>query len=287
MKRWTQHNRFRAGIQEALKQGGQEEQPTEVQITDWLSDLRLLKGVPFHYLVPDQRMLPTESIRFFSLDQNWVDALIDGAFSIGRVVTGDHVRDKKYLDRLRKKILTKAACKRSGQQEGEPVEASGQVTGFLLRSAVVPGWPQLEVRGSDDSGEAKLLRMERLSTDIMLCLFDRLVTKVRFSEPAEALHFGVEQGITPLQKLLKYVQAGPNGEQPGSVIKDVHAMIPMRDATTNNQVIDIQALAGDIHQLLIDNQGISSSAPFTAAEFALEMIQGVQEVDYLISNPQI
>ena len=57
------------------------------QISKWLGRLRLLKGVPFNYLVPDERMLPPESIRFFYLDINWIDSLLDGAFSIGRNLT--------------------------------------------------------------------------------------------------------------------------------------------------------------------------------------------------------
>jgi hypothetical protein len=44
----------------------------------------VLHGVPFNYLVPDEGMPSPESIRFFYLDMNWVDALLDGAFSIGR-----------------------------------------------------------------------------------------------------------------------------------------------------------------------------------------------------------
>ena len=50
----------------------------------WFANLAMLEGVPFNYLVPDERMLPPESIRFFHVDQDWIDALIDGAFSIGR-----------------------------------------------------------------------------------------------------------------------------------------------------------------------------------------------------------
>src|SRR6476620_8800187 len=52
-------------------------------VSSWLNDLQALIGVPFSYLVPDSRMLPAESIRFFAVDPNWITALIDGALSIG------------------------------------------------------------------------------------------------------------------------------------------------------------------------------------------------------------
>ena len=35
-----------------------------------LAHVRLLVGVPFEYLVADPRLLPTESIRFFSVDRS-------------------------------------------------------------------------------------------------------------------------------------------------------------------------------------------------------------------------
>lgn len=52
-------------------------------IINWLTKLRLLEGVPFPYIVPSEGMLPNESIRFFHLDRNWLDALVDGALSTG------------------------------------------------------------------------------------------------------------------------------------------------------------------------------------------------------------
>ena len=55
----------------------------EELLSTWLAGLARLENVPFNYLVPDAAMLPSESIRFFRLDQAWVDASLAGAFSIG------------------------------------------------------------------------------------------------------------------------------------------------------------------------------------------------------------
>src|SRR6185437_10309358 len=52
-----------------------------------LAHLRLLVGVPFDYLVPDERLLPDESIRFFYLDRSWTDRLVDGAIAVGKIGT--------------------------------------------------------------------------------------------------------------------------------------------------------------------------------------------------------
>ncbi|QLQ31706.1 MAG: hypothetical protein HZT40_08995 [Candidatus Thiothrix singaporensis] len=60
----------------------QQEQPGQPQLPasleSWLSELSLLKGVPFHYLVADEQMLPVESIRFFRIDPRWMASLLDG-----------------------------------------------------------------------------------------------------------------------------------------------------------------------------------------------------------------
>ena len=63
------------------------------QAMRWLTRLRLLEAVPFQYLVPAEEMLPTETIRFFHIDRNWVDALIDGAMSVTLTCT----REKQWL----------------------------------------------------------------------------------------------------------------------------------------------------------------------------------------------
>lgn len=127
------------------------------ELTSWLEGLSLLRGVPFNYLVPDDRMLPPESIRFFEVDGLWVECLLDGAFSIGRVTTSDHETDRSHAER------------------GVAANPFETVTGLLLRSEVVRGWPGLLVDAYYDKDGDKplpLLRMERLSPDVLICLFE-------------------------------------------------------------------------------------------------------------------
>ena len=72
-------------------------------LATWFRDIELLKGVPFNYLVPDEGLLPKESIRFFWVDAYWVDCLQDGAFSIGRVTAADQTI--QYLRQMRSQNL--------------------------------------------------------------------------------------------------------------------------------------------------------------------------------------
>ncbi|WP_437759607.1 hypothetical protein [Sorangium sp. So ce1389] len=93
----------------------------------WFDDLRLLVGLPFSYLVPDERVLPVEGLRFFHVDPVWIDCLCDGALSLGRVTDADVQSDRTLR------------ASRSFARSAAPV------TGFVMRSAVVAGWPDLIV----------------------------------------------------------------------------------------------------------------------------------------------
>lgn len=84
--------------------------------------------MPYNYLVPDEREVPQPSIRFFSIYPAWIAYLLDGAFSIGRVVT-----NKPSIESSLRVAIS----------------VPGPMSGFLLRSPVVAGWPHMEVRRYD------------------------------------------------------------------------------------------------------------------------------------------
>jgi hypothetical protein len=85
------------------------------------------------------------------------------------------------------------------------------LTGFLLRSAVVEGWRGLEVmayRNLSESEKGELIkpfRIEQLSKDVMLGLFNGIIAQLVIRQPQEGLHFGLtkEDPAGELKKLLK------------------------------------------------------------------------------------
>jgi hypothetical protein len=165
-------------------------------VVDWLARLRLLEGVPFSYLVPHADMLPLESIRFFYLNRNWLDAAVDGALSLGAASTRDrlhletlYVELRKALDEAERKVW----ATRTG---GEPQQGDAEVvTGLLLRSRAVAGWPGLHVsaeRAGDPPEAMRLLRVERLAPAVLLALIDGVPDTVHVEEPKSAVQFGVD-----------------------------------------------------------------------------------------------
>jgi len=245
-------------------------------VNNWFDDLRNLKGLPFNYLVPDETMLPIESLRFFWVDPCWVGSLLDGAFSIGRVTRNDYQADiesGKVLQAL----------------WGHPV------TGVLIRSAAVSGWPDLLMDGlnavfSDDQphpdARLPLLRLEHLSAEVMICLFNGEALTIDIYQKPETLHFGLD---SPDQTHTGYYKKLRNtaGVEAGLEVYP----IPWRGGDAASKIIDMKSFGEMINNKLAGRataQATNPSQPvsaFTSAQFALEMIEGVQKVRFSFGSP--
>jgi hypothetical protein len=276
----------------------------EHTLSDWLGRLKLLHGVPFNYLVPDVDMLPMESIKFFHCDTNWLSYLADGALSIGRSASSDQVHDEAFLPRLRLfsgksmkaergKMLGHLSFhlneKESRLLNAEPHKTSETITRFLLRSGVVSDWEGLQVAAFEDADQKKpcqLLRMDHLSPNVLLCMYEGIVKSIRINEHPEVLHFGFEKE-TNLVKSFRYladkVVGGKVTNKAGTAINTSLApklIIDTYMRTTSNRVIRINQLAKDMKTTL--EKGVEYKDTFTSAEFALEMVKGAEAVNFKI-----
>ena len=178
-------------------------QPDQVSITDelveWIARLVLLYPVPFHYLIPHGSLLPSESLRFFHLDDNWVDALVDGAFSIAvRDVVKERTALRSDLQSTLSKIVYQHRLRLQGQNpRWDPDESYMSIpkSGFLLRSRIVTGWPGVELTtktsATTDPNLPQILRFDQIADGVLFCLARGLIEEVTFREPREGLTFGV------------------------------------------------------------------------------------------------
>lgn len=229
--------------------------PFPEQLRAWLDDLSLLEGVPFSYLVPDERMLPLESIRIFWLDRLWVECLLDGAFSIGRHTNADATRDAEH------------------RTNGHYANPHPLVTGLILRSEVVSGWPGLQVDGYDHNhSPLKALRTQRLSPSVLVCLFEGEIGEVKIHQKVETLHFGVEaKGDRLVKTLRKGVSTTADVTPEGPKLASLSVNVALKEPK-ERRIIDLDSLT----------QAVGAS---TSAEFARQMIEGVEEVTFLITTP--
>jgi hypothetical protein len=251
----------------------------EQQVIDWLTQLHLLAGVPFNYLVPDIGMLPTESIRFFQVDLGWVEALIDGAFAVGttRPATGARRALRGGVlsaARGRLKLVRRALL---GDEHAALPGAPEALSGFLLRSGVVPGWPGLEVFGFADTAGTQpldLVRLEPVAPSLLLGLFGGTIARMDFREPPEGIHFGIDFGATARtwQKQLRYADGSAVGTDiPGTIlaVEPTAAGVLRMDGLVSAMATKVWAEA-------------TPADHFTAAEFGLEMVEGVEAVSFQV-----
>jgi hypothetical protein len=259
-----------AGIQEAIRTVGGRQLDA---IADWLGRRYALEGVPFEALVPNAALLPAESIRCFYVDVNWLDALLQGALSVGVESSRDTVYQDLMKDLLWDSAIAAAALLR-GQLLGRELPAVGGepegMAGMLLRSALVSGWPGLEARGyektaSDGSPdldtEIPLLRMERLGGGVMLCLWPQVPAVVAIGEPQEGVGFGFEDA-PPGQSGrfwldLRSVEASGYGER-------LEKWIDAEAAIGPDRVLDLGRLRGELEGKL---------GPLAVRDFATELIR--------------
>lgn len=172
----------------------------------FMAELRLLHQIPFSYLVADSRLLPLESIRFFYLDRNWTDAMTQGVLSVGTITTTDRIQLETAYPQLRDEVDETERTVRTGSESERLSDAGGTITGFLLRSKAVSGWPNLHVRVysrdvvADDTltieaeshpDRMKILRMERLAPAVLLVLIDGVPEVIHIEEPRQGIQFGV------------------------------------------------------------------------------------------------
>lgn len=242
-------------------------------ICDFISELRLLKEVPFSYIIPDEKLLPPESIRFFYLDENWLNAFTDGAISIGRVCDIDAFTDEKhfgFIANTATKRLTNSRFKimhSNHRTRASAREVSSKYrTGFILRSELVGKWKGLEAFGYNGDTQLEILRMEAITNEILICIFDGELSKFVVSEPKTALRFGASDssGVIILRDL-------SDNENFGKPLSDKEK-INLSDFTKANGKIDVTALANKMQDLL--------NKPIQSPQFAFELISVAKRAEF-------
>ncbi|GAA2924149.1 hypothetical protein GCM10020221_20180 [Streptomyces thioluteus] len=236
-------------------------------VRDRLLGLRNLAGVPFAHLVPDTRMLPAESLRFFHVDPDWTATLLDGALSVGLAHSFDLKADELVF----------------GPDGVAPLpEPAGPVTGLLIRSQLVSGWPALEIRPYDGEKALTVLRREALADDVLLVLVEGVPTRVEITEPQQGVHFGIDEpdeggsddplddGIIRLRAL---TGADLGQEIPGKHFPEtpgLRSYVRNTGAGGPDTVLSVARLAAGLKgALALDHDP-------TPSEFAIQMINAAQ-----------
>jgi hypothetical protein len=261
--------------QRLARPGDQDHPDVPADVRSFLGNLGMLNGVPIYYLIPDERFLPMQTatlnnhpveqgaFKFFWLDKEWIECLMDGALSIGgdsdrelvltKAMGGNYVAEV-YLqgkkDRLTKQLYGSYPPEmfkdeynsrlqkylNNGQPEPTRAQNNWCYTGFLMRSSLISAWPGIEVtaQGVDPNEEGQpgavtrplqLIRMDLIAPDTLFCICEGIISEVEIKQPAEALHFGITDDYKVDNKLLSVTAA---------------------DSVCSGGVIDVIKLAADL-----------------------------------------
>lgn len=276
MKRWDHHFKIETMAEQIQQtcQGTKNQGFYPPQISEWVAALKLLKGIPLSCLTGDEKQLPPESVRFFYIDENWTDLLVKGALSIGaedakaRIINdfctpGFHDEGNRRLPFARENRIHEEQRRFCMKDTADP--GYGRMTGFLMRSRLVRLWRGLESAAWDRKGNVlSILRMEQLSEEIMICIYQGELAKLRVKEPKEGLRFGTHEEDHTIR--VRSIKPGEEGRPIGDKKVNIH--------TNGYGRADILALTGELKKAL-------GAEVLTSAELAMELIiaPGVTEFD--------
>jgi hypothetical protein len=249
------------------------------ELRRWLVRLRLLEAVPFAYLVADAELLPEESIRWFYVDRRWTDALVQGVLSVGTVNSDDRTHLTAQYPAIRDELDIEERNLRRAPGEPRLEGDGGPISGFLLRSKAVSGWPAMHVRafsgeppGRDDEKppddmEVRLLRLERLAPAVLLCLFDGIPATVHIEEPRQGVQFGFH--VKNQANGRQQAEVRPRNAETFAYLPGDPEAVPFR-ATGASGVVDIKQLE---RQLQPRAGSLGADAVMDSSEYALQLVQ--------------
>ena len=215
-------------------------------VYSWILDKVHLSNVPAHYLIPDPAFLPQDTLRTFFIDDNWIDALIDGALSLanhwGAEPEDDHCRTS----------IKNAVNARLRQVDKKLGGGHVQMPryGFLLRSQLLVQFPDLAVSvqfsptrdeplqpnfvlPANVPPQQPILVQKRVAPDTMYCLFDAAppdLQRITFTMPSHQQCFAVgetlvdtpEKRLTVAFKKIYTVDERPKTRVPGDNLGSVN-----------------------------------------------------------------
>ncbi|KIV76928.1 hypothetical protein PV11_08777 [Exophiala sideris] len=224
-------------------------------IHDWLAEKLSLGGIPPQYLVPEPSFLPPESLRFFYIDDFWLDCLLDGALSVANHLDADDdvVRReiKKQFNIYLDTVISEAGIK-------PQIPCSG----FILRSKLIQAMPDLRITVTWVNPDTRytVCRWTKWDDQTLMCLLDRRLEElasITLAQPQHQQRYAMGSAIDADEKsksvtfsLRKIVNQKPGIYKDGGKTLDDSTTVNWLNFSTRR--LNIQTMATAINQLLRD-----------------------------------
>ena len=212
---------------------------------------------------------------------------MDGAIAVGKIGTREQAHHQGHSPAVNQQVDLSERVVRTLQRglksftdaktsnDANPVPAD-IITGFLLRSSAVSGWPHMDVRAyktdipepflpSDAnplSQQLPTLRLELLSPGLMIALFQGVPQLVTLEEPHHGVQFGVHLDNSTYKV---YVRDSTGHQIPtGAASKYFEVELPVR--ATNSRVVHVTELRRRINALRTNVPAtVPSAIPITGS----------------------
>lgn len=250
-------------------------------LVDWLKTLWLLTACPFHYLIPNPKLLPAESIRFFYLDKNWLYYLIMGALSVG--IHGP--RDGKNNDALFESVINEF-------DPSTPLNnASARNTtyyGFLLYSQLVSHWPTLVVQATTNNQQTlDPVRQSLVGKDTLMVFFNianaQFPLTITITQPKHHMRMGVhEDDSQPNHKKLCIYYKNWTQQNPWQAVENATNRIPVQVDAENR--LPLNALLIQLKAKRRKTTTKSRKTTISSVEFALQLLHLPERACFTINK---
>lgn len=267
----------------------------------WVLDKLHLKQVPWHYICLDESWLPPETLRFVYVDENWTDALVDGALSLANLPDGSSKGDSSRTA-IKKAINSKVSLPDKALGGRVP---STPVYGFVLRSQLLVQFPDIIVtpvfaatpskQGADNvlgASKPVILSQQRISVDSICCLFNSFPAKLErlvFTVPPHQQRFVIGESIMEEKLTVKarplYTQWDKEKRQDTSRASDKTVLLPLADGSAfdlGSRMIKVQNYADLVREALQQTGAVEGvSSPWEAngsALMALHLSETIPEL---------
>jgi hypothetical protein len=283
---------------------GKANNPDWEVIHNWISDKLFLGGIPAQYLFPDPSFLPSEALRFFYIDNAWIDCLIDGALSVA-----NHL--EPVDDKIRRRIKDVYNVHLANNIDPAPIKPPVPRYGFVLRSQLIKVMPDLKVTVTcgkvtgtppntttvEDTTRKPLVRLTRLDEFTIFALLDcypEEIMRIMFIQPPHQQRYIAAQAGLDSQPDFELIQLyninapkttnWPNLSPP--------SRYPSRDDMNNwydssSRCLDTISMARDIEPALVQpDTGLGGFASQAADSVILALELNDRSYQLTILPPQ-
>jgi hypothetical protein len=221
-------------------------------IHDWIAEKLSLGGIPPQYIIPESSFVPLESLRFFYIDDFWLDCLIDGALSVANHLD----KDDDMVRRLIKETFNTYLANDVPDAGFKP-QIPGY--GFMIRSKLIKSMPDLQitVKWNNPDGRFPVCRWTKWDDQTLMCLLDRQpeeLQAITLSQPQHQQRYALGSHIeaTAGKEAVTFVLRKLFTKGPGIAEKGNDISGPMTKTWLDfaSRSVNTRLMARDINQQL-------------------------------------